>query len=581
MTDTSQNHPESDVDQVADQNAAAHRQRGAAKGTASKFMLFIGASWARTISELIVGFVMAPLLMGSFGLVLFGLYMLIVHFTAAMVGPLRVSLTQLFVKSMTSATASGDDRRIAEVLTNVAVMAGVVGIAFMALGSILSFLAPHLIDFPAEHEIHVRTAIFCEALVIGMLVMRNPWLGLFLVEHRALSFNFDTMMLRWIDLTSFGLAFLPFGWDTFTAFLIIRTVLMGLHCLVRVLLARRLLPAARFRPSLISWKAIRDLTRTGALTTAQPFTGFAFDVIDHYLLNIAFGPIFNAIYAVVNSLRSYARRFGADASVGGEAISADMHERGAHETLVRSLLASMRLVSGIMLICSGMVAIFFGPIVDVWLGAAMSKDEELLKIMTYEQAIDLAWIFVLILLVGGVLMEVCIAGSRFLYGMGLIGKYSGILFAAGISKILLAVSVTVLLLSPWELSFLGKGGFEATLLFPASTLLCQLFFFGFLFPRRLIKLANVPVGRYLTQVWLRPLAAVLPPLAAGAVFVLFIESWTLWHLGLTFVAVGLAFIPMVAFVLLTSEERHQFFNVLKGSWARIWAKLGRKPAHEG
>jgi hypothetical protein len=580
MTEASQNHPESDVDQAVDQHDAPHRQRGAAQGTASKFMLFIGASWARTISELIVGFVMAPLLMGSFGLVLFGLYMLIVHFTAAMVVPLRVSLTQLFVKSMTSATATGDNRKIAEVMTNVVVMAAVVGISFMVLGTILSMLAPQLIDFPPEHEIHVRTAIFCEALVIGMLIMRNPWLGLFLVEHRALSFNFDTMLMRWIDLTSFGLAFLPLGWDTFTAFLVIRTILMGVHCLVRVILGRRLMPAARFRPSLISWNSIRGLTRTGALTTAQPFTGFAFDVIDHYLLNIVFGPLFNAIYAVVNSLRSYARRFGADASVGGEAISADMHERGAHEILIRSLLASMRLVSGIMLICSGMVAIFFGPIVDVWLGAAMSKDEALLKIMTYEEAIDLAWIFVLILLVGGVLMEVCIAGSRFLYGMGLIGKYSGILFAAGVSKILLAVSVTVLLLSPWELSFLGKGGFEATLLFPASTLVCQLFFFGFLFPRRLLKLARIPVGRYLAQVWLRPLGAVLPPLAGGAIFVLFIESWTLWHLGVTFIAVGLAFIPMVAFVLLTSEERLQVFHILKGMWIRLKTKLGRKHAAE-
>ena len=134
---------------------------------------------------------------------------------------------------------------------------------------------------------------------------------------------------------------------------------------------------------------------------------------------------------------------------------------------------------------------------------------------------------------------------------------------------MLAASVVVLFLSPAELPYLDKTSLEATLLFPASTLLCQVFFFGFFFPRRLIRLANIPLGQYLTQVWLRPLASVVPSLAVGAIFILFIESWTIWHLFLTFIGVGLSFIPMVGFILLTPPERKQIIGILQRLLNRI------------
>ena len=478
MSDDGQGRPDSQT------TAHSERQRGAARGTAGKFMLFIGSNWIRTVLTLVVGFIMAPLLIGSFGVVLFGLYMLINSFTAAMVMPIRMALSQLFVKSMTVATAAGDDRRVAEVFTNVVAMIFVTAGFFVGVSVVIAAFAPSIIDFPGNHEIHVRHAVIAEALTIGLLVLRTPWLGLFTVEHRAVSFNIDVGLIRWIELLAFGLALLPAWEDHFLAYMWIRVVLMAVHCSIRILLGRRLVRAARIRLALLSRRVIRSLLKTGALTTAQPFSAFAFDALDHYLLNIVFGPVFNAIYAVVNALRGPARRFGAEISVGSEAISADMHERGRHETIVRSLLGIMRLASGVMVISAGVVALFFGPIVDVWLGSRLSKDKELLAIMSYEEAIDLSWIFVVMLLLGGVLMEVCIAGSRFLYGMGLIGKYSGVLFAAGLSKLALAVGATILLLSPWELQFMpDKGSVEAVLLFPATTLLCQLVFFGVLFPR--------------------------------------------------------------------------------------------------
>lgn len=554
----------------SESDTTPHRQRGKVKGTAGKFVTFIGASWARTLSGLIIGFVMAPLLLGTFGIVLYGLYLLIILTTAALIRPIRMALDQLYVKSMTAATADSDDHRIAQIFSNVAVVAWLVAGAFIIVGVLISLMAPAVLEFPGHHEIHVRAAIMLEAIAVALLIIRLPSVSLYLVEHNPIAFNLDLMLVRWSDLIALGLSFIPFGGDQFLTFLVIRVLLIAGLCVTRIVLARRMLPAARVRLGLVDRRVMRDLARTGALTTAQPFSSIAFEVIDNYLINIVFGPVFNALYAVVNSLRSYAKRFGADASIGGEALSADMHERGAHETLVRSLLASMRLVSGIMIICSGVVAIFFGPIIDVWLGPVMSKDEELLKIMTYREAVDLAWVFVLLLLVGGVLMEVSIAGSRFLYGMGMIGRYSGLLFAAGVSKILLGVSLVVFLLSPWEVAWLpDKRAAEVMLLFPVITLLTQIVFFGVLFPRRTLKLAEIPVWRYLKEVWCRPIGAALLPLGVGAVFILFIESWTILNLALTLVGVGLLFLPMIGWVLLTRDERQHLFRIGRGVLARV------------
>ena len=83
------------------------------------------------------------------------------------------------------------------------------------------------------------------------------------------------------------------------------------------------------------------------------------------------------------------------------------------------------------------------------------------------------------------------------------------------------------------------------------------------------------------QVWLRPMAAVMPSLAIGAVFILFIESWTIWHLLLTLIGVGLSFIPMIAFVLLTPPERKQIIAVLRRLLNRMRGRGPRETAAPG
>ena len=126
--------------------------------------------------------------------------------------------------------------------------------------------------------------------------------------------------------------------------------------------------------------------------------------------------------------------------------------------------------------------------------------------MSYQEAVDLVWGMLSMLLIGGILLESVTAASKFLYGMGLVKKYVGVLFGAGLLKFALSVSAALIML--YAVTDIGQHP-NASLSFSAITLFCQLIFFGVLMPRRIVKLAEISMSTWWWHVLVRPLIAAI------------------------------------------------------------------------
>ncbi len=525
-------------------------------------LLFFGSNTARTVLLMVVGFILTPLQIAAFGLVLFGLFQLINQLSMAMTAPLRSAVTRTLVKAIFEAKGKDGERGVERQFTCcVAIVLSMAGL-LVTLAAIGLIFLPDLMNFPEWATNAVRLAFGSQAIVFAATVGTSPWLSLYLVRHRPLAFNTDLTVMRTIDLVAFLVAIgaAEGASEVFGIFIVGRMVLVVAHCMLRLVFTRNQVQGARFRFRSINRDTIKQLAHVGSLTMSQPVGNVSFFFLDSYLLNIVFGPVYNAIYGIVSQLRGYARRVGSNGFAGMEATVADMHEQGGHETNIRAMLAVSRITSGVMILSTGIVAIFFGPLIDLWLGSRLRNDEALLAVMPYQEALDLAWGMLALLLVGGILLEVAGAGARFLFGMGHVKRYAGIMYAAGGVKFLLSISIMI-----GVFVYFGDKTPEsrAVLLFPAATLLVQLVFFGVVFPRRLVQLTGVGGGTYLWQAFGRPAAAAAIPLAVAGFMVLYIQTWTWPLLVAMLCVVGAVAAPCCLGILMQRDERRRILGMIR------------------
>ena len=162
------------------------------------------------------------------------------------------------------------------------------------------------------------------------------------------------------------------------------------------------------------------------------------------------------------------------------------------------------------------------------------------------------------LLIGGILLESVTAASKFLYGMGLVKKYVGVLFGAGLLKFALSVSAALIML--YAVTDIGQHP-NASLSFSAITLFCQLIFFGVLMPRRIVKLAEISMSTWWWHVLVRPLIAAIAPMLVGVILMMSVSTWTwTWLIG-SILLVGMLCVPSTFLLLLEREERQRFLKL--------------------
>lgn len=530
-------------------------------GHGRRLMLYAGSSWARIIAGFAVSFVLTPILIGELGIDLFGLLSL-VALTLALSDPVKAAVGKVLTREMTQALRAGSENRFREVYANGIVLAVVGASVVMAFGLILAVFGPYLLNLSEENIFRAQVAIAIEGLMFALVLLTAPPNNLYIASHRVVIENVHRTLIRVLDLIAALIAFSLDWADPFLSFVVMRALLRAVHLMLKSwwILSRE--PWARFDRAVVSREKIRDLAGVGAWSTGTQVARIGFVASDQILINLFFGLSYNGLYGLVNQLRAYTRMFGGNIALGVDAIAADLDETGDAAKGRALLVATMKMTLSVTLHCAILIGVFTPPLLDVWLGDRLRNDESLLALMSYEDAVSVAWTFILILLPGVVLMETNTAATQNLYGMGHIRRYAPTLIWAAVIKIVLATSWLLLGGGPLSLAY--------------SSLIVNVGVYGVVFPWLICRLTALSARELIIGVYVRPLLAGALILGA-ADFML--SQFGEWNWPRLIVSIGVACVVYaVTFPLIvtTPFERRAIFRMLGGIGRRARTRAGRK-----
>jgi O-antigen/teichoic acid export membrane protein len=549
-----------------DQSSARRRR------TSTRLLLFAGSSWARIFATFLVTVYLTRLLMGELGAVLAGLFYMFSFMTRFIV-PLRGALSQVMTREAAAALTAGDRERVRRVFSNAVVLSGALSlVALLAMGSLAPFVA-QIFEVPDRFVEFCQIAVVCEALIAASVLFFNPWVNMYLATQRIVAENVARTTERLLDLFAAMLAFwvLPglgvfAGVHIFVLFVVMRMVLRVSQQFVRAVIIHWLVSSARVRLAMVNRKEMREIGAVGGWSLSNAAANMSFYAADQPFVNVFFGPVYNAIFAIVTRLQGMGQLLGGNLSFGVQAMAADYHELGKHELNRRILLTSMRLTSTISAMCTAGVVLLCVPIVDVWLGSVLRADEELMAAMPYERVLYLIAGFTTVLIPSVWFSQAMLTSTKVLYGMGLIRRYSPQMLIAACAKLLLA----------WVgLRFFGAGPMWIVW----STVIAQVWCFGYAFPALITEVFSMRHRDLFMEVYGRPLMAIALPTAGLYTITRLVNDWDLARLLLAIMVGGVLFVPGFYLIALDGHERARLTELIvsvRTNGPRVLLNRGKK-----
>lgn len=528
--------------------------------TSTKLVLFAASSWGRLAVWLAAAVVITPVLIHSLGLVLFGIYGLVTALTS-MAQPVTIAVQRVMTRELAAARTAGDRRRVTEVFSNGLVVSLLAScVVSVVMGALIAF-GPTIFDAPPEHAFRMRVAFACELVVLLTYVALPAWMNIFVAAQRVVLLNVNLSIERLLVLAAAVVAAsLPPGYDAFIWFVAMRAGFMVAQSVVKVAMARRIEPAARFDRGLLSKREMKSITATGGWSLSNVVADIAFFTVDQPLLNLFFGPIYNALYRVYGQLHSMALMLGNNLVYGVEGLATDLHERGGARSTRRLMLATMRITGAVTTVCAVGAAVFTLPLLDVWLGQGIRSDADLLRVMTYDEAARYLQTLAIVLMSTMAISQPSIAASKVLYGMGLIRAYSpAMLLGAGV-KVALAVAFLLAGAPPISVAF--------------ASLLAQVWLYGWFFPGLIAREIDATRAQVLWHGYGRAVVAAAPALACALALRLSVDSWTLKTLLACSFATGCVWLVGFVFVSLDGSERSRLRELASGGVGVVRRRLG-------
>lgn len=528
------------------------------RSTAYTLLLYASSSWVRLLLTLSTGLVLTPILIEHMGVDLFGLFTMIA-LTVAAADPVQTTLKRALTRELTLAVSSRDPHRLRRTFSNAVILAAAGSVITFLIPTILALLAPVILTLKDIPAWKAQLAIACEGLLIGSMALLSPWLNLYLATKRIVNDNISQTLSRLLDLLAAILAFQIPDADPFVAFILLRAGFRGWQMYARALIIRFRVPDARFSLTLFDKPTFREMASTGGWSSGNQIASFALYASDHYILNLFRGPVFNGLYGVIIQLLGYTRMLGANLTYGADVLAADLQHQGRHATVRKMLLRLTAHTFTINGVCAAGMIAFAGPIMQVWLGNQLQSDEKLLGVMTYEQAIQFAWLYIAVMLPGFVLSETHLASSVILYGMGRVRDYAPPLIIGSVARVLVAVGLMAAGFAPIALAWCSLAFF--------------IVLFGLFFPWLIARTAEEPLPRFVWRVYARPAISFLPVLLLGLWAAESLGPWTglrhLPRLGLVCAAIGALYAPIAYVLCLEPDERHHVRAIITKVLARL------------
>ena len=332
---------------------------------------------------MVLGFFLVPFLIGKLGIDTFGVIVL-VESLSRFIELVSSSIRMALARHATFALAQDKMEEFTDYLSTGRVILFAAAAIVFVLGVGFSFLVPHIFKIPAEHIEDSRNLflLFITAFTItfpnmvfwSSLYAKQRYDLLNVASTSALILRavlvlivFSILPERFVNLTTYGIIFLAVVWaDNFMV-----------YCW-----SRRIFPNVRIQLKRFSADKVKQIFLFGAFTSIIYSSGVLYENLIQILINVLWGPRFNAIYGIADKFPSALKRLFAEPAWTLTPTFTDLVARGEKDKL-KSLYF---MYSKAILISSLPFVLFFMVMADavimVWVGPDFAMAATMMSIST-------------------------------------------------------------------------------------------------------------------------------------------------------------------------------------------------------
>lgn len=534
---------------------------------ANRGLIRVGSNYARLLTTLVFGIIVAPLLASWLGVDALGLYLFLIAQTGLAAIFQEVIRTSL-IREL--AAAWHGDRDFGEVCdAAVLICLGVVVLAVAAF-AILIAVIPFL-GIESEFWTAARWMLIFECGFTIINVLWAPATSMFVVREefilqnlffgiRRADYLISVLVCRvtWPDISAAE------GMIYFAGIAAgLRVVFATLPALWMSLRDRRLFG----RPWRAKKDSIRAIMGTFGWNTGTIIATNLHDRSGIFIITIWFGLFGSTVFGMATRLVSYIRMVTMGMTFGIDAVSARLASKTDGGRSLRSMLHMVSRMHALMAWPATVTAfVLADELLRLWIGSSLDK-----KLESPEEVARYLGIMTMLVRVSalGLAARAISDGWVFLlYGAGYISRYAKILLGGGLLDPLLAIALIMLLPA------VGDGSSAWSNIAGPSWAITATFvaFHGIWLPIRGAKILDVPISAFLLPtLWPLILAVVLSPLLIWpewiGVFRESGEAWGLLDLGLGLASYALAYAGFSWIFLLSPQERTRLLRAVQGRMA--------------
>ncbi|MDP6158202.1 MAG: oligosaccharide flippase family protein [Phycisphaerales bacterium] len=524
---------------------------------ANRGLVRVGSNYARLLTTLVFGIIVAPLLARWLGADALGLYLLLLA---------QVGLASMFHEVIRAslirelAAAWHGERDFSEVCdAAVLVCLGVVILAAASYGILIAVIP--FLNIDPTFWIAARWMLVFEFIFTVVNVLWAPATNMFVVREEFILQNLffgirraDYLISVLICRAAWPEASPAEGFIVFAGIAAgLRVVLVTLPAFWMAMRDRRLFG--------VPWRAKKDSIRaimgTFGWNTGTVVATNLHDRAGLFIITIWFGLFGATVFGMATRLVSYIRMVTIGMTFGVDAVGARLAAKSDGGKSLQRMLHTVSRMHALMAWPAAVTAfVLADELLRLWIGSSLEDPEKYLDVMSMlvrvaalglaARAISDGWVFLL-------------------YGAGYISKYAKILLGGGVLDPLLAIVLITLLPA------VGDGDSAWSNIAGPSWAITVTFvvFPGIWLPIRGAKILKVPVSMFLLPtLWPLVLAVVLSPLLIWPewvpVFRTSGEAWGLLDLGLGLVTYAAVYAGCVWIFLLASEERTRILRAMRG-----------------
>ena len=343
------------------------------------------------------------------------------------------SLRQSIVRELATSLATGDQKTIRQTIAS-ALGCSIIGAGIMLLfyGAIAGIAYAGLFNTPVgepRFPLVLAVLFLSEGLAVAIRLVLGPLTQSVFASRLVMVDNLFAILQRLVFVIALVLACSVFWPDADIATklfgtVVVRLVLLVIEQIFELIVAFRLVPKLSLDPRAGSVAEMKTVGTQAWHTTQMQLLGSVTPQFLQIVINLMFGLTYNGIWQIVVQIGGHALMVSEGALRGIDPVSTHLQQKGAHASILNLMVRGLRYQLLAVLPFALSYLIFMRPLLDLWVGGRLAKDEALAEAMTVDQALWLATFMASLGMIAEVIKASTRGLERMMYGLGEVRSYA-------------------------------------------------------------------------------------------------------------------------------------------------------------